>query len=210
MNWPCGEFWPVAPGIPMPAGTCRGEPFTNRVRCAWMWNRVCSLVSQPMPSTFWPVAFVAVPVSGGPLGMGAPSGPVVPAAGAGLSVLPSVLSAASLSEGVPPVLLLDEPPEVATIVMPTAAATTITAPPAAASQRCLRLRRVSAALACAIFSRACCCLFLLPLDTAPFPRSGHRLVAGRRAAACTESRYLRSTYVDRSMMVEVLETVAGT
>src|SRR5215471_3472760 len=198
MNWPCGEFWLVAPGIPMPAGTWRGKPFTNRVRCAWIWNRVCSLVSQPMPSTFWPVAFVAVPVSGGPLGMGAPSGPVVPAAGAGLSELPSVLSAASLSEGVPPVLLPDEPPEVATIAMTTAAATTITAPPAAASQRCLRLRRASAALACAIFSRACCCLFLLPLDTAPFPRSGHRVVAGHPCGRVHGARYLRSTYVDSS------------
>src|SRR5690242_9481646 len=140
-----------------------------------------------MPSTFWPVALVAVPVSGGALGMGTPSGPAEPAGGAGLSG-PSVLIAAVFSEGVPPdpVLLLEEPPEVAAIVMPTAAAVTITAPPAAASQRCFRLRRASAALACAIFSRACCCLFLLPLDTAPFPRSGHRLVAGHRAAACTE------------------------
>src|SRR5215472_5402250 len=205
MNSPCGEFWPVAPGIPMPAGTCRGEPFTNRVRCAWMWNSVCSLVLQPMPSTFWPVAFVAVPVSGGPLGTGTPcSGPAEPAGGAGLSG-PSVLSAASFSEGVLPVpVLLEDPPEVAAIVMPTATATTITAPPVAASQRCLRLRRASAALACAIFSRACCCLFLLPLDTAPFTRSGHRLVAGRRAAACTEPCYLRSTYVDNSMVVGVL------
>src|SRR5215472_11935202 len=118
--------------------------------------------------------------------MGTPSGPVEPDGGAGLSV-PSVLSAASFSEGVLLVpVLLEDPPEVAAIVMPTATATTITAPPVAASQRCLRLRRASAALACAIFSRACCCLFLLPLDTAPFPRSGHRLVAGRRAAACTE------------------------
>jgi hypothetical protein len=106
---------------------------------------------------------------------------------AGLSV-PSVLSAASFSEGVPPdpVPLLEVPPEVAASVMPTTTAATITAPPAAASQRCFRLRRASAALACAIFSRACCCLFLLPLDTAPFPWSGHRLVAGRRAAAITE------------------------
>ena len=182
----------------MPAGTWRGEPFTNSVRCAWMWKMVCSLVSQPIPSTFWPVALVAVPVSGGALGMGTPSGPVGPEGGAGLSVLPSVLSAASFSAGVlpVPVLLLEEPPEVTAIVMPTAAATTITAPPAMASQRCFRLRRASAALACAIFSRACCCLFLLPLDTAPFPRSGHRLVAGHRAAACTEAP-LSTVYVRR-------------
>ena len=161
-----------------------------------MWNMVCSLLLQLIPSTFWPVALVAVPVSGGALGMATPSGPVGPEGVAGLSV-PSVLSAASFSEGVlpDPVPLLDDPPEVAAIVMPTAAATTITAPPAAASQRCLRLRRASAALACAIFSRACCCLFLLPLDTAPFPRSGHRLVAGRRAATCTESCLLLPTYV---------------
>src|SRR5690242_3430116 len=158
-----------------------------------------------MPSTFWPVAFVAVPVSGGALGTGAPSGPVEPEGGTGLSA-PSVLSAASFSEGVLPVpVLLEDPPEVAATVMPTAAATTITAPPPMASQRCFRLRLASAALACAIFARACCCLFLLPLDTAPFPRSGHRLVAGHRAAACTEPRYLLSTYVDSSMVLGVLE-----
>src|SRR6266567_1029908 len=177
---------------------------------AWMWNRVCSLELQPIPSTFCPVALEAVPVSGGAPGMGTPPGPVGPEGVAGLSV-PSVLSAASFSEGVPPdpVPLLEVPPEVAASVMPTAAATTITAPPTAASQRCFRLRLASAALACAIFSRACCCLFLLPFDTAPFPRSGHRLVAGRRAAACTEPRYLRSTYVDSNMVRRALEGGGG-
>ncbi len=148
----------------MPAGTWRGEPLTKTVRCAWMWNRTCSLVWQRMPSTGWPVALAAVPASGGALGMGTPSGPVGPGAGAGLSV-PSVLSAVSFGDDAG----LEPPPEVAASAMPIAAPATITTAPSAASQRRCRRRRASAALACAIFWRACCCLFLLFLDTAPFP-----------------------------------------
>jgi hypothetical protein len=165
-----------------------------------MWNTVCSLVSQLMPSTFWPVALVAVPASGGALGTGTPSGPAGPGAGAGLSV-PSVLSEASFNPGVPPPALPPPalPPPVAASVMPMAAATT-TAPPATASQRRRRRWRASAARACAIFSRACCCLFLLPLDTAPFPWSGHLLVGLGTARPRARAHYLLSTYVDSNMV----------
>src|SRR5215510_14757960 len=89
MNVPCGVFFARAPGMPRPAGIWRGEPFTNTVRCAWMWYTTCSLVSQRMPSTGCPAALVAVLASGGALGMGTPSGPVGPDAGAG-PTLPSV------------------------------------------------------------------------------------------------------------------------
>src|SRR5215470_13268533 len=159
--------------MPMPAGTWRGEPFTKTVRCVWMWNSACSLVSQRMPSTGWPVALVAVLASGGALGTGTPSGPFGPGAGVGLSV-PSVLSEVNFDE--PP--LAAGPPEVTASVMPTAAPPTITTAPSATSQRCRRRRRASAALACAIFWRACCCLFLLLLDTAPFPDRSHQTVGG--------------------------------
>src|SRR6516165_1355204 len=169
MNVPCGVFWACAPGIPMPAGIWRGEPFTKTVRWAWMWNSTCSLVSQWMPSTGAPVALVAVLASGGALGTGTPSVPFGPADGAGLSG-PSVLSEVSFDDEDWLVLpLADEPPEVAASAMPTAAPPTITTAPSATSQRCRRRRRASAALASAIFWRACCCLFLLLLDTAPFP-----------------------------------------
>ena len=67
----------------MAAGIWRAEPFTKTVRCAWMWNSVCSLVWQLIPSTGWPVATVAVLASAGPAGTGTPSGPAGPAAGAG-------------------------------------------------------------------------------------------------------------------------------
>src|SRR5215471_701801 len=107
MNVPCGVFWARAPGIPMPAGIWRGEPFTKTVRCAWMWNSTCSLVSQRIPSTGWPVALVAVLASGGALGTGTPSGPFGPGGGAGLSV-PSVLSEVSFGDDDDP-----EPPPAA-------------------------------------------------------------------------------------------------
>ena len=81
--------------------------------------------------------------------------------------------------------------------MPTAAAT-ITAPPPTASQRRWRRRRASAALACAIFSRADCCLFLLPLDTAPFHWSGHLPVGRMPRGRERGTRYLLPTYVDSS------------
>src|SRR6266487_5459832 len=38
MNGPWAVFWPWAPGMPRPAGTWRGEPFTKMVRCAWIWE----------------------------------------------------------------------------------------------------------------------------------------------------------------------------
>src|SRR5215475_8387807 len=171
--------------MPMAAGTWRGEPFTKMVRCAWMWNSTCSLVSQWMPSTGWPAVLTEGPASGGALGTGTPSGPFGPGGGAGLSV-PSVLSELSFGDAVAEPLLA-EPPEVAARAMPTAAPATITTAPSAISQRCRRRRRASAALACAIFSRACCCLFLLLLDTAPFPDRATGWRAERRAAASTAS-----------------------
>src|SRR5262245_20250453 len=116
MNWPCGEFWACAPGMPMPAGIWRGEPLTKTVRWAWMWNSTCSLVSQRMPSTGSPVALVAVLASCGPFGIGTPSGPFGPGGGAGLSG-PSVLSEVSLGDDAE--LLAAEPPDVTASAMPT-------------------------------------------------------------------------------------------
>src|SRR6516165_7286038 len=208
MNVPCGVFWACAPGIPMPAGIWRGEPFTKTVRWAWMWNSTCSLVSQWMPSTGAPVALVAVLASGGALGTGTPSVPFGPADGAGLSG-PSVLSEVSFDDEDWLVLpLADEPPEVAASAMPTAAPPTITTAPSATSQRCRRRRRASACLASAIFWRACCCLFLLLLDTAPFP---DRVTGGGRGAVRPRARqlYLLSTYVDSSMGGQVPKTGSG-
>src|SRR5215470_1985857 len=125
---------------------------------------VCSLVWQPMPSTRWPVALVAVPVSGAAFGAGTCSGPVGPGDGAGWSV-PSVLSEASFSFGVPPPPEAGELPPLTASVMPTATAATTTTAPAPISQRWRRLRRASAALISAIFAAAFD-RFLLPLDTA--------------------------------------------
>src|SRR5580693_6959083 len=146
MNGPCGVFVACAPGMPMAAGICRAEPFTNTVRCAWMWNTVCSAVWQLIPSTAWPVATVAVPASGPAVGIGTPSGPAAPGAGAGWR-FPSVLSAASGSP-------FPELPPVTASVMPTAAAITTTAAPAATSHRRRRRRRASSALIRAIRSWA--------------------------------------------------------
>src|SRR6516225_1553589 len=154
------------------------------VRCAWMWNSTCSLVSQWMPSTGWPAVVAEGPASGGALGIGTPSGPFGPGGGAGLSG-PSVLSAASFGGDEPDAPLAAEPPEVTASVMPTAAPPTITTAPSAISQRCRRRSRASAALACAIFWRACCCRFLLLLDTAPFPDRATDGGTGCRAAAST-------------------------
>jgi len=66
----------------MAAGTWRAVPFTKMVRWAWMWNSVCSLVWQPIPSTFWPVTEVAGLASVAADGTGTCSGPRPPAAGA--------------------------------------------------------------------------------------------------------------------------------
>src|SRR5580704_1343024 len=146
MNGPWAVCVAWAPGMPMAAGICRAEPFTNTVRCAWMWNTVCSAVWQLIPSTAWPVAAVLVPASAAPDGTGMPSGPAGPAAGAGWR-FPRVLSAASGSP-------FPELPPVTASVMPTAAAITTTAAPAAASHRRRRRRRASSALIRAIRSWA--------------------------------------------------------
>jgi hypothetical protein len=143
--------------MPMPAGTCRAEPFTKMVRCAWMWNSVCSLIWQLIPSTGWPAAAVAVLASGAAAGTGTPSGPAGPAAGAGWRE-PSVLSGASGSAVPGP----PELPPVTARVMPTAAAmTTTTTAPAAASHTRRRRRCACSARACAILSRALGLLLLL-------------------------------------------------
>jgi len=110
MNGPAGVCWVTAPGMPIAAGTCRATPFTKIVRCAWMWNSVCSLVWQLIPSTVCPVAFDAVPASGAAPGIGTPSGPIGPPAGAARSV-PSVLSAANVKPPWPDAeSLAGEPP----------------------------------------------------------------------------------------------------
>src|SRR5450755_463007 len=108
MNGPVGVFSAWAPGIPMAAGICRAAPFTNTVRCTWMWYTVCSAVSQLIPSTVFPVAELAELASAGAAGTGTASGPLGPGEGSGFSV-PSVLSEASLSFGVPPVALAGLP-----------------------------------------------------------------------------------------------------
>src|SRR5580692_9064836 len=176
MNGPCGVFVALAPGMPIAAGICRAEPFTNTVRCAWMWNTVCSAVWQLIPSTAWPVTAVAVPASGAADGIGTPSAPAAPAAGAGWR-FPSVLSAAS---GNP----FPELPPLTASVMPTAAAMTTTAAPAAAIHRRRRRRRASSALIRAIRSLARCLPLLLigpPLvaGSAGAGPSGPRVTAGR-------------------------------
>ena len=176
MNGPCGVFVAWAPGMPMAAGICRAEPFTNTVRCAWMWNTVCSAVWQLIPSTAWPVAAVVVPASGAADGIGTPSGPAAPAAGAGWR-FPSVLSAASGSP-------FPELPPVTASVIPTAAAITTTAAPAAASHRRRRRRRASSALIRAIrsWARSRPLLLIGPaLVTGPAGAgsTGHQVTAGR-------------------------------
>jgi hypothetical protein len=101
MTGPCAVSWAWAPGTPIPAGTCCALPFTKMARWAWIWNSVRSLAWQLIWSTGCPVAAVAVPASGGAAGTGTPSGPDGPGLGAGPRV-PSVLSGARLSLGVPP------------------------------------------------------------------------------------------------------------
>src|SRR6516162_11611485 len=166
MNGPCGLCVACAPGMPMPAGTCRAAPFTKMVRCAWMWNTVCSLVWQLIPSTGWPVAPVAVLASAGPAGTGTPSGPVGPAAGAGWRV-PSVLNGA---RGSPPPPEL--PPVTASVMAITAAMTTTAAPPAISHGR-RRRRRACSARSRASLSRALS-LFLLLLLIGGSAGAGHR------------------------------------
>src|SRR5579862_5428423 len=175
MNGPCAVCWACAPGMPMAAGIWRATPFTKTVRCAWMWNSVCSLAWQPMPSTVWPVADPVALASGWAAGIGTPSGPVAPAAGAGLSV-PSVLSADSLSDGP------DEPPVTAR-VMPTAAAATTTSAAAPVSHRRRFLRRASSARWRAIrsFARS---RFLSLLAITPIPHRPETLRARRAGAGC--------------------------
>src|SRR6266550_8837381 len=134
MNGPCGLFCARAPGIPIPAGTWRGDPLTKMVRCAWMWKMVCSLVWHLIPSKSLPVAAAAVLASGGALGIGTPSGPVGPGDPGGWR-RPSAASEASFSRGEPPAAGLDEPAAaglgppllVAASVMPTTAAITTAA-----------------------------------------------------------------------------------
>ncbi len=83
----------TAPGMPIPAGTERCCPLTKIVRCVWMWNSVCSLVSQLIPSMACPVVAADVPASAGAPGTGTFSGPSAPGGGGARSV-PSVDSAA--------------------------------------------------------------------------------------------------------------------
>jgi hypothetical protein len=119
-----------------------------------MWNSVCSLAWQLIPSTGWPAATVAVLASGAAAGIGTPSGPAGPGAGAGLRS-PSVLSAASGSP------LPELPLPVTARVMPTTAATTTTTAPLTASHSRRRRRRASSARIRAIRSWARCLLLLL-------------------------------------------------
>src|SRR5579859_1870623 len=178
MNGPWAVCVAWAPGMPMAAGICRAEPFTNTVRCAWMWNTVCSAVWQLIPSTVWPVAAVVMPARAAPDGIGMPSGPAGPAAGAGWR-LPSVLSEASGSP-----LVLPELPPVTASVMPTAAPMTTTAAAATISQMRRRRRRASAARIAAIRSWARCGLLFLLIAAALVAGSagtggvGHQVAAG--------------------------------
>src|SRR5271169_1025864 len=174
MNGPCGVFVACAPGMPMPAGICRAEPLTKTGRCAWMWNTVCSLVWQLIPSTGWPVATVAVLASGAPAGIGTPSGPAGPGAGAGLRD-PSVLSGASGSP------LPELPPPVTARVMPTAAATTTTTAALTASHRRRRRRRASSARIRAIRSLADSRLLLLIRPALVFGSAGAGGIGSRVA-----------------------------
>src|SRR5215472_7137884 len=146
--------------MPMAAGICRAEPFTKTVRWAWMWNTVCSLVWQLIPSVGWPVTAVAVLASAAADGTGTCSGPSGPAAGAGPRA-PSELSGARSGW---PVALAPPPPETASVI-PTTSAMTTTAAPEQISHRRRRLRLASSARICAIRSRARCSLALLLFDT---------------------------------------------
>src|SRR5215472_12672674 len=108
MNGPAAVFCAPGFGMPIAAGTWRGAPFTKIVRCAWMWKSVCSLLLQLIPSTFWPVAAVAMPASADAFGTGTCSGPSAPGAGGACSV-PSVLSAAYLAAPVVVAVLVPAP-----------------------------------------------------------------------------------------------------
>src|SRR6266581_2854092 len=159
----------------MAAGTWRGDPLTKMLSRAWMWKMVCSLDWQRISSTLLPVAAVAVLASGAAAGTGTPlSGPAGPAEGAGLRV-PSVLSGASLSCGLPPADAPGPPPVTAS-TMPTTTAITTTAAPPPIIQLRRRLRRASAARIRATLSLACC-LVLLAFDTAAFSHPSARRTA---------------------------------
>ena len=115
---------------------------------------------------------MAVLASAGAAGTGTPSGPLGPGEGSGFSV-PSVLSEASLSFGVPPAALAGLPLLLVTArVMATAAMITTTAAPIPASQLRRRLRaasraRISATLARAEAPRALASRALAPARLAP-------------------------------------------
>ncbi len=124
-----------------------------------MWNRVCSLDWQLIPSLGWPVTAVAVPASTAADGTGTCSGPCGPAAGAAPSE-PSELSGFRCSG----LAALAPPPDSASTRPTTSPMTTTAAvPPASHSRR--RLRRASSARICAIRSLARCCLARLLFDT---------------------------------------------
>ena len=44
MKAPPAIVWDCAPGMPMPAGICRGAPLMKMVRWEWIWKRLCSVV----------------------------------------------------------------------------------------------------------------------------------------------------------------------
>jgi hypothetical protein len=113
-----------------------------------------------------PAAAVAVPASGAAAETGTFSGPGAPGPGAD-SRVPSVLSAASLSPGVTP-LVAAEPPAVMARMM--AAAITTAAAPVLRAQIRRRRRRASSARSRAILSLGAS-LFLLPLGIGPRPFS---------------------------------------
>ena len=183
MNGPVGVFWAWAPGMPMAAGICRAAPFTNTVRCAWMWNT--SLL----------VGVAADPVDGLPGGLAGRAGQrgrrrdrhalgaVGPGEGSGFSV-PSVLSEASLSFGAPPAALAGLPLLLVTArVMATAAMITTTAAPIPASQLRRRCRAASRARISATLARAAAPRALDPRDLVPWPGPAG-LAPARPAPAC--------------------------
>ena len=92
MNGPPPVCVATALGMPIPAGTERCCPFTKIVRCVWMWNSVCSLVWQLIPSMACPAVAGDVPARTGAFGIGTRSGPSAPAGG-GVCSVPSVDSA---------------------------------------------------------------------------------------------------------------------
>src|SRR5215469_6307532 len=160
-----------------------------------------------MPLTGWPAAAVAVLASGAAPGIGTPSGPCGPGAGAGLR-LPRVCSGASFGADA----LAAPCPPVTARVMPTAAAATTTTAPSPPSHSLRRRRRASSARAFAIFSRACC-RFLLLLDTEPLPlpRAGPAAARARhRGSRVNQGLHLLSTDVDSSTIGLALRAAGRT